>query len=519
MTTQRHYFHPEWIHATDRTLHVDICVYGGTSAGIAAAITAKKRGKSVALLNPGHHLGGMTTGGLGYTDVGNKHVIGGLARAFYQRVGQRYGQAEAWKFEPHVAQQVFQEMLQEHEIQVELYQYVEHVTMKENRITQLACLGGLNVSAGYFIDATYEGDLMAKAGVSYRVGRESNAEFGESWNGVQVLDKHQFDCPVDPYRIPGDPASGLLPGIVADPVEESGSASPLIQAYNFRVCMTTNPAIREPFPKPAAYDPEQYVLAARWLHCTRDDIFTKFDLITPDKTDTNNHGAVSTDFIGQNHAWPEADYETRERIFQAHVMYQQGLHWFMANDPDVPEPIRAEYARWGLAADEFTDTHHWPPQLYIREARRMQAEYVVTEHDCFGRRRCDDSVGMAAYQMDSHNCRRVIVDGTVKNDGDVQIKLPAPYPISYRSITPRKNECANLAVPVCLGASHIAFGSVRMEPVFMVLAESASIAACLASRNSLALQDIAYPELQAALLDAGQILETDARNTDAINPK
>lgn len=519
MTTPLHYFHPDWIQHTDRSLNVDICIYGGTSAGIVAAIAARQRGKSVVLLNPGKHLGGMTTGGLGYTDVGNTHVIGGLARAFYRRLGQYYGQAEAWKFEPHVAQQVFQAMLTEHEIQVEVYQYLEDVTVANARITQLTCFGGLNVTAGYFIDATYEGDLMAKAGVSYRVGREGNTEFGESYNGVQVLEKHQFDCPVDPYKIPGDPTSGLLPGISVDPVSEPGSASPLIQAYNFRVCMTTNPENRLPFPKPADYNPEQYVLAARWLQCTRANVFQKFDLITSDKTDTNNHGAVSTDFIGQSHAWPEADYATRERIFQAHIAYQQGLHWFMANDPSVPGPIRTKYTRWGLAADEFVDTNHWPPQLYIREARRMEADYMVTEHDCFGRRRCDDSVGMAAYQMDSHNCQRVIVDGIVKNEGDVQALLPAPYPISYRSIIPRKSECENLAVPICLSASHIAFGSIRMEPVFMVLAESAGIAVGLADQQRKALQDVEYAELRTTLLDAGQILKTDTKNTEAINPE
>jgi hypothetical protein len=519
MTSQLHYFHPDWIQTIDTTLNVDICVYGGTSAGIMAAIAAKQRGKSVVLLTPGKHLGGMTSGGLGFTDVGNKHIIGGLARNFYQRLGQHYGQDEAWKFEPHVGQQIFQEMLKEHEIQVKFCQYVEDVTVIHARITRLTCLGGLKVTADYFIDTTYEGDLMAKAGVGYRIGRESNAEFGESSNGVQILEKHQFDCPVDPYKIPGDSTSGLLPGISAEPISEPGSASPLIQAYNFRVCMTTNPENRLPFPKPANYDPEQYTLTARWLQCTQANVFQKFDMITSGKTDTNNHGAVSTDFIGQNHDWPEANYQTREDIFQAHVVYQQGLHWFMANDPSVPESIRAEYARWGLAADEFTDTNHWPPQLYIREARRMEAEYMVTEHDCFGRQHCGDSVGMAAYQMDSHNCQRVIVDGLVKNEGDVQALLPAPYPISYRSIIPRKAECENLAVPVCLSASHIAFGSIRMEPVFMVLAESASIAACLASQQSSALQDVEYAKLRTTLLDAGQILETDAKNTEAINPE
>ena len=297
-----------------------------------------------------------------------------------------------------------------------------------------------------------------------------------------------------------------------------GSGDRRIQAYNFRVCMTDDESNRMPFPKPASYDSAEYELARRWLHCTRANVFTKFDRITDTKTDTNNHGAVSTDFIGASYRWPEGDFRERERIFQAHVTYQQGLHWFMANDPGVPDDVRRKYARWGLAADEFTETGGWPHQLYIREARRMISEYVVSEHDCVGATRCEDSVGMAAYQMDSHNCARIVQNGVVKNDGDVQETLPAPYPISFRSIVPSRGEIENLVVPLCLSASHIAFGSVRMEPVFMILAESAAIVASIALLRGSAVQDVPYDELAAELNRVGQVLYTDSSNTEPMNP-
>ena len=517
MDTLRYFFEDE-IRETNEKLSVDLCVYGGTAAGLIAAVRARAENRSVVLLHPGRTLGGMTTGGLSYTDVGNKAAIGGLSRAFYRRVGSRYGVAETFKFEPHVAQSELDALARETSIDVRSYQYLDAVHVAGRRIRAITLLGGLTVEARGFIDATYEGDLMARAGVTYTTGRESNGAYGETCNGRQIHPTHQFDCDVDPYVREGVPESGLLPRVEPEREFTQGSADRRIQAYNFRVCMTDDEAGRVPFLQPSSYDSTEYELARRWLRCTGTDVFTKFDRITQTKTDTNNHGAVSTDFIGANYRWPEGGYRERERIFQDHVRYQQGLHWFMANDPGVPEAVRREYSRWGLAPDEFGDTGGWPHQLYIREARRMVSDYVVTEHDCTGRVRCDDSIGMAAYQMDSHNCARIVRNGVVKNDGDVQVKLPSPYPISFRSIVPCRGEVENLVVPLCLSASHIAFGSVRMEPVFMILAESAAFIVSLALLHGCAVQDVPYDELANALSAANQVLYTDVANTEPMNP-
>jgi hypothetical protein len=372
-----------------------------------------------------------------------------------------------------------------------------------------------------FIDATYEGDLLAKAGVRYTVGREGNAQYGETLNGVQIRDKHQFEHPVSPYVTEGDPSSGLLPGISPDPPAPPGTGDRKVQAYNFRMTLTRDPAQRLPYPKPEGYDPREYALLARYLRKTTAFLFGKYDALTSrradglvvegTKFDKNNHGAISTDYIGQSWAWPEADYPTRERIFRRHVVYQQGLMWFLTNDPAVPEDVRRRLAEWGLPKDEFADTGSWPRQLYVREARRMVSDYVITEGDCRGRRRARDPIGLGSYGMDSHNCDRVIVpDGAggvrVMNEGDVQAAGFPPYPISYRAIVPRRGECANLLVPICVSASHIAYGSVRMEPVFMILGQSAAVAAGLAADGDGAVQNVDYGRLRARLLELGQVL-------------
>jgi hypothetical protein len=515
---QPHYYQHGWIEPSTEHESFDVCVYGGNAAGVIAAVASRLQGKSVVLCHPGRYLGGMTTGGLGWTDVGNKDAIGGLARDVYRRVGGHYGEPETWKFEPQAAQSAVAELVAEHEIAVRYVRFLETVRMEGRGIRAVRFLGGSSVEAQVFIDTTYEGDLMAMAGVTYTTGREGNEVYGETYNGAQCMDKHQFDCDVDPYVRQGNRESGLLPHVVPSDIDE-GRGDRRIQAYNFRVCMTDDPAIRRPFPKPAHYNPLQYELAARWLSCTTDSVFRKFDrLASGRKTDTNNYGAVSTDYIGANYRWPEASYPERELIFQRHVEYQQGLHWFMANDSRVPASVREAYATWGLASDEFRDTDNWPHQLYIREARRMVSDAVVTDNDCLGTHRFDHPVGMAAYQMDSHNCARIVRDGHVRNEGDVQIKLPAPYPIPFEAIVPRRGECGNLIVPVCVSASHIAFGSVRMEPVFMILAQSAAIAAAIAIDADCAVQDVPYADLKAALEAAGQILETSATNTGEINP-
>jgi len=513
-----HYFQRSWIKASDQVLTADLCIYGGTSAGVTAAIAAARRGRRAVILNPGIAVGGMTTGGLGWTDSGKKHVIGGLARQFYRDVGRRYGEeGEVWHFEPHVAAQVFDEWLTAHEIPVYHKQFLESVEMDGLRIASVRMLGGLTVRARVFIDATYEGDLMARAGVSYTVGREGNDVYGETLNGIQVRDKHQFSHPVDPYVKEGDPASGLLPYInPTDVMEMQGQGDHRIQAYCFRLCMTDDPDLKIDWTKPAGYDPTQYVLAARWFNSEKDAYneilrpdgrLAKFDrLHRPHKTDTNNHGPVSSDYIGANYAWPEATYAQREEIFQRHVVYQQGLYWFLANDPSIPARYREAFGRFGLARDEFEQTGHWPHQLYIREARRMLSDYVLTEHDCQHRTQCEDPVGMGSYNIDSHNCQRFVHKGRVLNEGDVQVPPAGPYRISYRSIVPRLGECENLYVPVCVSASHVAYGSVRMEPVFMILGESAAIAADLILHEGIGAQQLPYDALRPELERAGQIL-------------
>jgi len=489
------------------SVDADLCIYGGVSGGVAAAVEAARRGLRVVLLEPSRHLGGLTAGGLGMTDVGNKHVIGGISREFYRTVGRHYGVQEEWRFEPHVAEATFDRWVADAGITLFKGQFVDTVEMDGKRIVSLTTISGLTVRAGMFIDATYEGDLMARAGVSYIVGREPNTRYNETLNGSQIHTEHQFNAPVDPYVVPGDPASGLLSGIDAKGEHKLGEGDSRVQAYNFRMCLTDRADIRIPFPKPEGYRSDDYELLRRHLATGWDEAFRKFDPIRNGKTDTNNHGAVSTDFIGQNHDYPEASYERREAIYQAHVRWQQGLMWTLANDPGVPARIREPMSKWGLCNDEFPESGGWPHALYVRESRRMISDYVMTEHDCRGDRVPEDPVGMAAYGMDSHNVRRIVVDGRVVNEGDVQAGGFLPYPISYRAIVPRATECANLLVPYCLSASHIGFGSIRMEPVFMVLGQSAAIAASLAIREGQAVQKVPYPLLRKELLSAGQILE------------
>lgn len=504
-----YYYRPEIGKRAGQQLDCDVCVYGATASGVIAAIEAKRQGLSVVILANGEHIGGLTTGGLGCTDFGNKRIVGGLAREFYRRVGAHYGEEEEWMFEPSVALKVLNEMMREHRIEPILFQYLASTAVANKTITSVTMQSGLVVTAGMFIDATYEGDLMAQAGVPYTVGRESNAVYGELMNGVQIREHHQFLQPISPWRKEGDPASGLLPGISAEPVAARGTGDKKVQAYNFRLCMT-RAANRIPFAKPLDYDPENYTLLARYLHAGWRDVFTKFDVIRGHKTDTNNHGALSTDFIGANYAYPEADYAQREKIFQAHVNYQQGLFWFYCHDERVPVDIRQKMRRWGLAADEFESTGNWPNQLYVREARRMVSDTVITEMDCRGFTESRNTICYGAYGMDSHNCQRVVVDGRVLNEGDVQIWPINPYPIPYGAVIPPRQSIGNLLVPICLSASHIAYGSVRMEPVFMVLGQSCAAAAALCLRKKIAVQDLPYHELQTVLEQGDQVTHLES---------
>jgi hypothetical protein len=520
----------------------DVIIYGGTSAAVTAAVEAVKSGKKAIIVSPDIHLGGLSSGGLGFTDTGNKAVIGGLSREFYHRIWLHYNDSSAWKwekqseygnrgqgtpamdgenrtmwiFEPHVAEKVFEDFISEYGIPVYRDEWLNResgVVTKERKIVSMTTLSGKTFRGKIFIDATYEGDLMASAGVSYTVGREDCSLYNEEWNGVQAgvyHHRHYFKTDISPYVVPDDPGSGLLPYVSDEPIRPNCTGDNKIQAYCFRLCMSNHPDNRVPFEKPENYDPKNYELLARVFESGWDEWFDKYDMIPNRKTDTNNHGPFSTDFIGMNYDYPEASYERRKEIIREHENYQKGLLYFVSTDERVPEKVRREMSRWGLAADEFTDNGNWPHQLYIREARRMIGSHVTTENELLGKVEVPDPVGMGSYTMDSHNVQRyVTAEGYVQNEGDIGVHPRKPYKIPYRSIIPKKEECTNLLVPVCVSSSHIAFGSIRMEPVFMILGQSAATAACMAIDRKEAVQDIDYSLLKEKLLSKNQILEID----------
>ncbi|MES2276367.1 MAG: FAD-dependent oxidoreductase [Bacteroidota bacterium] len=488
---------------------VDVCVYGGTSAGVIAAYTAAKMGKHVVLIEPGDRLGGLSSGGLGFTDIGNKYVVTGLARDFYRRIGQHYGKFEQWTFEPGVAESIFLGYVKRGGFKVFYNQRLNKVIKNGIGIKSIQLESSINsaakhttINAKQFIDCTYEGDLMAMAGVSYTTGREANAVYNETVNGVQLKDKHQFPEGIDPYKIPGKPESGLLWGISPGTMAETGSGDKKIQSYNFRICLTNDPANRIAITRPANYDSTHYELLLRYLAAKPSkDLwgFLKMDLMPNHKTDINNNGPFSTDMIGMNYAYPDGNYKTREAIIKAHDDYTKGLLYFIGRDPRMPEQLRKQMLEWGYPKDEYLTSNHFTTQLYVREARRMVGAYVMTQANCQSKEVVPDGVGMGAYNMDSHNAQRLVVNGMVKNEGDVQLKGINPYPIAYRSITPKSTECSNLTVPVCLSASHMAYGSIRMEPVFMVLGQSAAVAACQAINAQATVQNIDIKALQGEL--------------------
>jgi len=494
----------------DKTKTVDVCVYGGTASGVIAAYSAKMMGKTVLLVEPGKYLGGMTTGGLGSTDIGNKFAVTGLARQFYRRIGEHYNKFEQWAFPPSVATNVINRYVADAKLDV-LYQY-RIVSAKKNGTTIISIRlesstgagNNISVAAKQFIDCSYEGDLMARAGVSYKVGREGNEVYDETLDGVQLSYQHQFADGVSPYIKEGDPTSGLLWGVSNNKLAPKGSGDTLVQAYNFRLCLTTVKENQIPFTKPNNYDPSRYVLLARALKVMDNNIrrfLLYWDSMPDKKYDVNNCGPLSTDMIGMNHDYPDGDYATRAKIWQAHVDYTKGLMYFMTHDESVPKAFRDNVSQFGWAKDEFVDNDNFPTQLYIREARRMIGEYVMTQHNCQGDETVGDGIGMAAYGMDSHNCQRIVVNGMVKNEGDVEYGGFPPYPISYKCITPKAKECTNLLVPVCVSASHIAYGSIRMEPVFMVLGESAGVAASMAIDQKSTVQNIDITKLRRKLKD------------------
>ncbi len=516
-------------------VEADVVIYGGTSAGVTAAIQVTRMGRTALIVEPGTHLGGLTSGGLGWTDSGREEVVGGLAREFYRAIKAHYDVPAHWKFqraedysryrrdsdamwtfEPHVAEQIFDQWVAQAHIRVLLRERLDRtqpVAKTGTRLTELVMESGLRVRGRIFLDCTYEGDLLAASGVTYVVGRESNATYGESINGVQTRRtvKHQFDFPVSPFRIPNDPASGLLKFVSPEPPGVDGTGDHRVQAYCYRMCLTDCPENRIPLTAPENYDRQDYELLGRYLAQGWNGVFNKFDPIPNRKTDTNNHGAFSFDYIGMNYQYPEADYATREQIARDHERYQQGLLWFLQQDQQVPPAIRQRMQQWGLCWDEFPDTGGWPHQLYVREARRMVGQVVITEQRVTQVEATTDSIGMGSYNIDSHNTQRYITtEGLVRNEGDVQISPGGPYPISLGSVLPKATEVTNLAVPVCVSASHVAYGSIRMEPVFMILGQSAGTLAVLALESDRDLQAVPYAELRPLLLAQHQVLETAA---------
>ena len=510
------------------SFNADVIIYGGTSAAVTAAVQVAKMDKSVIMVSPDIHLGGLSSGGLGWTDTGNKEVIGGLSREFYHRIYQFYQDDSVWEwqekdeygnkgqgtpaidgdertmwiFEPHAAEQVFEDFIAEYDITVHRDEWLNRddgIEMSEGKIQAFKTLNGNRYEGKVFIDATYEGDLMASAGVNYHVGREANSVYNEEWNGVQTgvyHHSHYFKDSISAYITPGDPESGLLPRVSAEDPGKKGEGDHRVQAYCFRMCLTDHPENRVPFPMPENYDASQYLILLRVFDAGWRETFNKFDPIPNRKTDTNNHGPFSTDNIGMNYDYPEATYERRREIIKEHENYQKGLMYFIANDQRVPADVQNEMKKWGLAKDEFTDNGNWPHQIYVREARRMIGDYVMTENDVLGKRKVPEPIGMGSYTMDSHNVQRyVTAGGYVQNEGDIGVHPEEPYTIAYGSLTPKKEECENLLVPVCVSSSHIAFGSIRMEPVFMILGQSAATAAVHAIEDEVAVQDIDYNKL------------------------
>lgn len=537
----------------------DLVIYGGTSAGIAAAVQAKKMGGSVVIIEPTKRIGGLSTGGLGQTDIGNKQVIGGIARNFYQNVKEWYcdpkvwtampqpagnfkgdGQTitEAheetqWSFEPSAALAIYQRWVRENDIEIVFGERLDRtgeakavdrgdgywlakpgtigkgVVKEGNKITALVMESGKRFAGRTFMDATYEGDLMAVAGVSFTIGREGQAVYGESLNGVQTSKStnHQIVKGVDPYVKPGDPASGLLFGIDPEGPGEEHASDHRIQAYCFRMCLTNHAPNRIPFAKPDGYKESWYELLFRNFEAGYADIPWINSTMPNKKTDTNNCHGVSTDFIGRNYEWPQASYEERAAIRAEHLLWQQGLMWSLANHPRVPENVRNKVSQWGMTKDEFPEGNGWQEQIYVREGRRMISGVVMTQDYCEQKKTAVDSVGMAAYTMDSHNVQRYVTkDGEARNEGNIEVPV-RPYPISYQSIVPEENECENLVVSIALSSSHIAFGSIRMEPVFMILGQSGATAAMLAVKDGTSLQKIDYAKLRERLLVDKQVLE------------
>lgn len=529
------------------TVETDVCIYGGTSGGVAAALQAARAGKSVALVEPYRHLGGMTASGLSAVDIGDPRSVGGIAREYFTRLVARYGKTLNWNseyvntggaysIEPHTAELVFNEMLQDAKVSVFYNAKLSSVRKGGPRIAEMHTEDGRIFRAKMFIDTTYEGDLMAAAGVSYTVLREGNAKYGERLNGIHYHEKYKprlnhdkpgpngrvpggqgvwdRDLPLDPYVIPGDPTSGLLPLIQAGEPGVEGELAPGVQAYCFRLCLTTN-ADRIPLIAPPDYDAKRYEIVARFIAACQargDDMDLRWfslHLPIPNGKYDFNTATFGGNLPGASWEWPEANYARREVLYKEQENYQRGLLHFLSTDSRVPTKVRDEMQRYGLPRDEFTDNGGWPHQLYVREGRRMISDFVLTEHHTFGRKIAPQSIGLGSYGTDTHEIRRIVRNGTVIREGKTAGGRDGfgPYQIGYGAIIPKAAECENLLVTFALSASHTAFSSIRMEPVFMVTSQSAAAAACIAIDENTTVQKVDYPVLRNKLEKSGQVLE------------
>ena len=522
----------------DGGIHADVIVYGDASGGVTAAVQTARMGKSVILVSQYGHLGGLTSSGLGWTDIGNDAILGGLSREFYHELYKHYQKPEAWThedrenfpnkgqggpalndkkklastFEPKVAQAVFDKMIRDAKVKVikGRLDLKKGVIKEGKRITAIRLEDGRVLHGKMFIDASYEGDLLPGAGVSFLVGREANTKFNEKGNGITgPLHGNQLRKGIDPYIKKGDSNSGLLPGVNPDMGGKVGDGDHRLQAYCYRMVLTDVPENRLPITKPKNYNEADYEIMFRLIEVGFKGAFFKKTLVPNRKTDGNNVGGFSCDFIGGNYGddwnWATLNHDEREKLAAKHRDYQLGMVWTLQHHPRVPEDIRIRTIDWGLAKDEFTDNGNWPYNLYVREARRMRSDFVMTENHCRHTLPVDDPVGMGAYTLDSHNVQRYVQDEMVRNEGDIQSHLRGKaYGISYRAIIPKVEECENLFVPWALSATHIAFGSIRMEPVFMILGQSSATAACMAIDAKLPVQKVSYDKLRARLLADGQ---------------
>ncbi|MDQ8188392.1 FAD-dependent oxidoreductase [Pelagicoccus sp. SDUM812002] len=534
--------------AASNTHKADVIVYGDAAVGVSAAVQAARMGKSVILVSQYGHLGGLTSSGLGWTDIGNSSILGGISREFYHRVYLHYQDPAAWSsveamerfpkrgqgaptfdgatqlasvFEPKVAEKIFEELVAESGVQVieGRLNLSDGADREGARIKAIRLEDGTVLEGSMFIDASYEGDLLEEAGVSFQVGREANEEYGETGNGITgALPTNQLPDGIDPYVVPGNPKSGLLAGVNPTLGGEVGDADHRLQAFCYRMVLTDDPDSRTIIDKPKTYQEADYEILFRAIEAGQDSGFFKTSPMPNAKTDSNNASGISTDYIGMNYSelapdhpdywdWTTLSHEEREAVAAKHRDWQLGLVWTLQNHDRIPEGIRTELARWGLPKDEFPDNGHWPYNLYVREGRRMISDVVMTERHCRGREVVHDSIGKGAYTMDSHNTQRFVSNGMVKNEGDIQVSLGGePYAISYRAIIPRKGECENLLVPWCLSSTHIAFGSIRMEPVGMILGQSAATAASLAIDEGVSVQDVDYDKMKEQLIADGQRL-------------